>query len=119
MNSSTGTADKNNSDLVDQCTICKCMIQLFKLNKKYCKSQNILNIIISSTNSIIVFNKRWVRWLKRLGAWLRAGRPGFDPGCRRGGDFSSLLRVQTGPGVHSTSYKISTGDFHGGKGGRA
>ena len=44
-------------------------------------------------------------------ARLRAGRPGFDPGCRRGGDFYSLLRVQTGPGVHSTSYKMSTGEF--------
>ena len=51
------------------------------------------------------------RWRKRQGASLRAGRPGFDPGCRRGGDFSSLLRVQTGPGVHSTSYKMSTGEF--------
>ena len=38
-----------------------------------------------------------------------AGRAGFDPACRRG-DFSSLLRVQTGPGVHSTSCKMSTGD---------
>ena len=38
-----------------------------------------------------------------------ARRPGFDPGCRSGGDFSSLLRVQTGPEVHSVSYKISTG----------
>ena len=57
----------------------------------------------------------WAKWLKRQGAWLRAGRPG----CRRGGDFSSLLRVQTGPGVHSASYKMSTGDFPGGKGGRA
>ena len=28
-----------------------------------------------------------------------------------GGDFSSHLRVQTGPGVHSTSYKMSTGEF--------
>ena len=37
--------------------------------------------------------------------------PGFDPGCRRGGDFSLLLRVQTGPGVHSPSYKMSTGEF--------
>ena len=27
------------------------------------------------------------------------------------GDFSSLLRVQTGPGVHSSSYKMSTGEF--------
>ena len=35
------------------------------------------------------------------------GVPGFDPGCRRGGDFSSVLRVWTGPGVHSTSYKMS------------
>ena len=51
----------------------------------------------------------WARWLKRQGVWLRAGRPGFDPGCRRGGDFSSLLHVQTGPGVQSASYKMSTG----------
>ena len=59
------------------------------------------------------------RWLKRQGAWLQAGWAGFDPGCRRGGDFSSLLCVQTGPGVHSTSYKLNTGEFPGGKGGRA
>ena len=47
------------------------------------------------------------------------GRPGFDPGCLRGGDSSSLLRVQTGPGVHSASYKMNTGDFPRGKDGRA
>ena len=56
---------------------------------------------------------KWARWLKRQGAELRVRRPGFDPGCRRGGDFSSLLRVQTGPGVHSASYKMSTGVFPG------
>ena len=69
-------------------------------------------------NEGIIYTK-WARWLKRQGAELRAGRPGFDPGCRRGGDFSSLFRVQTGPGVHSASYKMSTGGFPGGKGGRA
>ena len=53
----------------------------------------------------------FIYWLKRQGVWLRAGRPGFDPGCRKGGDFSSSLHVQTGPGVHSTSYKMSTGEF--------
>ena len=42
------------------------------------------------------------------------GRPGFDPGCRRGGNFSSL-RVQIGPGVHSISSKMSSGS----KGSRA
>ena len=62
---------------------------------------------------------RWARWLKRQGAELWAGRPGFDPGYRKGGDFSSLLCVQTGPGVNSASYKMSTGAFPGGKGGRA
>ena len=36
------------------------------------------------------------------------GRPGFDLGCRRGGDFSSLLRVQIGPRIHPVSYKLST-----------
>ena len=36
------------------------------------------------------------------------GRPWFEPGCRRDGDFSSLLRVQTGTGVHSASYKMIT-----------
>ena len=49
--------------------------------------------------------------LKRQVAGLQAGRPGFDLGCRRGGDFSSLLRVQIGPEVNSTSYKVSTDDF--------
>ena len=28
----------------------------------------------------------------------RGGRSGFDPGCGRGGDFNSLLCVQTGSG---------------------
>ena len=37
--------------------------------------------------------------------------PGSIPGVGRGGDFSSLLRVQTGPEVHSASYKMSTGGF--------
>ena len=56
---------------------------------------------------------------KALG--LRARWPGFHPWCRRSEDFSSLLRVQTGSGVHSTSYKMSTvtENFPGGKGGRA
>ena len=33
--------------------------------------------------------------------------------------FSLLLHVQTGPGVHSASYEMSTGAFPGGKGDRA
>ena len=53
------------------------------------------------------------------GAWLWAGRPGFDPCCRKSGDFSSFLRVQTGPEIHSASYKMSIGGFPRGKGGRA
>ena len=53
----------------------------------------------------------WTRWLKRQGAWPRAGRPGFNPRYRRGEDFSTLLRVQTGPGVRSTSFKMNTGRF--------
>ena len=40
-----------------------------------------------------------------------AGRPGFAHRCRRDGDFSSLLHVHTGPGVHSAFYKMSTEDF--------
>ena len=39
----------------------------------------------------------------------RLDSPGSIPGVGGGGDFSSLLRVQTGPGVHSASYKMSTG----------
>ena len=39
---------------------------------------------------------------------------GLDgPGSIPGGDFTSLLRVQTGLGVLSTSYKMSTGEFPG------
>ena len=52
-----------------------------------------------------------VLWLKQQAAWLRARWPGFDPGCWRGGEFSSLLHDQTGPEVHSASYKMSTGGF--------
>ena len=37
--------------------------------------------------------------------------PGSIPGVGGGGDFSSLLRAQTGPGVHSSSYKMSTRGF--------
>ena len=54
---------------------------------------------------------------KALGYGLHG--PGSIPGVGGGGDFSSLLRVQTGPGVHLTSYKMSIRDFPGGKGGRA
>ena len=45
--------------------------------------------------------------------------PGSIPGIGGGEDFSSLLRVKTGPGVHSTSYKMSTECFLRGKGGQA
>ena len=40
---------------------------------------------------------------KSLGCGLDG--PGSIPGVGGGGDFSSHLPVQTGPGVHSTSYK--------------
>ena len=43
--------------------------------------------------------------------WLCAGQPGFDPGCQRGGDFSSLLRVQTNPGPTQPPIKMSIGGF--------
>ena len=39
--------------------------------------------------------------------------PGSTPGVE-GWRFSSLLCVQTGPGVHSASYTMSTGAFPGG-----
>ena len=58
-------------------------------------------------------SRLWDRYLRQQGAWLQAGRRGFVPGCRRGGDFSSLLRVQIGPGVHLASSKMSTGAFPG------
>ena len=37
--------------------------------------------------------------------------PGSIPGVGGGADFSSLLRVQTGPEIHAASYKMSTGGF--------
>ena len=81
------------------------------------------NLHINCQNFMIfplfILEVTWARWLKRQGAEIRTGRPGFDPGCRRGGDFSSLLRVQTGPGVHSASYKNEYRGLPGGKGGRA
>ena len=57
------------------------------------------------------------RYVMSDGAGLWAGQLRFDPKCQRGGDFSSLLRVRPGPGVHSASYKMSTRDFPWGKGG--
>ena len=57
----------------------------------------------NNNNYIILKNTRTPGSSKRQGACLRAGpagRPGFDPGCRRGGDFSTLLHIQIGPGVH-------------------
>ena len=59
----------------------------------------------------------WAGSSSGKGIWLRAGRPGFDPGCRKSGEFSSLLRVQNDPGVHYASSKMSTGGFPGDKGG--
>ena len=91
-----------------QNTLMMMMMMIHKINKIVTKNVRVLSIFLKCTNT---YKSRWARWLKRQGAELRAGRPGFDPGCRRGGDFSSLLRVQTGPGVHSTSYKMSTGEF--------
>ena len=38
------------------------------------------------------------------------GQDEFDPGYGGSGDFS-LFRIQTDPGVHSASYKVSTGAF--------
>ena len=89
----------------------------------FCDAQGVIMVDYLQKGATITglyYAALWARWLKRQGAWLWVGWPGFDPGCRRGGDFSSsLLHVQTGPGVHSTSYKMSTGDFPGGKGSRA
>ena len=42
--------------------------------------------------------------------------PGSIPDVGGGEDFSSHLRVQTDPVVHSTSYNMSTGAFPGSKG---
>ena len=74
--------------------------------------RNIHNVILKiilcrNTNFCRYVRLTWARWLKRQGAGLWAGWPG----CRRGGDFSSLLRIQTGPEVHSASYKMSTEGF--------
>ena len=49
-----------------------------------------------------------------MGQVAQAARSGFDLKCRKGGDFSSLLRAQNGPRVHSASYKMRTGVFPGG-----
>ena len=53
------------------------------------------------------------------GIWLWTGWSGFDPRCRRGGDFSLLLCVQTGPGMHSASCRNEYQGFPGGKDGQA
>ena len=50
----------------------------------------------------------WARWLKWQGTRPWAGWLGSIPG---GGDFSSLLLIQTGPGAQSASCKMRTGAF--------
>ena len=50
---------------------------------------------------------------KAMSWWSR-----FDLGRQKSEDFSSL-HVQAGPGAHSASFKMSTGDFPGGKDGQA
>ena len=52
------------------------------------RSVNILYYVYSNQNFSKLYIFIWVvMWLKRQGAWLRARRPGFDPWCRRVGDF--------------------------------
>ena len=48
-----------------------------------------------------------------------SGRHRFDPVCQRGGDFSSLLHVQTGSGSTQSSIKCVLGAFSRGKGSQA
>ena len=43
--------------------------------------------------------------------WLGLGWPGLDPEWRRDGDILQLLRVLTGPRVHSAFFKMSAGVF--------
>ena len=70
--------------------------------------------------------KTWIfkRWGKSShlaqGKSPQAGRPGFDPQVRWDEDYSLLLRVQTDPGIHLASYKMSSeeGRFPQGKNGR-
>ena len=64
----------------------------------------------------IIFRRRlWIKCGpgsssgKALGYGLDGS--GSIPGVGGGGNFSSLFLVQTGPEVHSASYKMSTGGF--------
>ena len=64
--------------------------------------------IYFSARSLVQFNMH--EEFKQQGAWLRTGGLGFDRGVGVV-KFFSFLRVQTGPGVHSASYEMSTGGF--------
>ena len=88
------------------------MVVLQKLGKALVHSGDImLNIQYVSLRwergdciHVMVFLGGGVMWLNRQCAWLRARRPGFDPGCWRGGDFlrsfvSRLLLEFTQPTI--------------------
>ena len=56
---------------------------------------------------------QWAGQLSRYSDWLRVGRSGIESRCER-----DLPPVQTGPGAHPASCKMSTGSFPGEKCGR-
>jgi hypothetical protein len=88
--------------------------ELFNCSKN--SSHNQATLLKTNFNSILPFGFSLPKWrepgqLSRYSDWLRAGRPGGvavkSPG--RVKKFSLLHTVQTGSGVHPTSYKIGTG----------
>ena len=68
-------------------------------------------ISITKTHTICRPTYKKLQQVQKQIAGVRAGRPGSIPGVGGGGDFSSFVRVQTGPEIHSASYKMSTGGF--------
>ena len=66
-------------------------------------SQNVFGLFILRKNGLGSSSVKATTYLKAS----------FNPGRQMGGEFPSLVRIQTGPGVHSASYKMSTRAFLG------
>ena len=80
-----------NHDHVEEQTM---MSYSYRVAENWCEGEGILGQVAQAARRLAT---GWTAWVRSR--------------VSEGGDFSSLLRVQTGPGVHSVSCKMKTVGF--------